>query len=461
MENGRKVDETELRGKRIVVVGLGASGVSAARLCLRRGAGSVVATDAKARNELSASARALEAEGASLIAGGRTEGIFANADIIVVSPGVPGFPELARAERAGIPIWGEVELAVRSLPRPAPLLAIGGTNGKSTTTSLVGALLEAGGLRTFVGGNLGEPLSDHVDEAWDAIVLEVSSFQMERVDRFRPNVSVLLNISPDHLDRYPSAEAYANAKGNAFVRQTGDDVAVIPVGDQACHAQASRGGARIVTFGPGGDFDVRADGIQDRKSGEVYARTAIALTGGHNALNVAASLAAVREFRLAASSTRDVLHRFKGLPHRTALVRELRGVRYYDDSKGTNVGATVTAVVGLLEPKAVLIAGGRDKGGSYEPLAQALSSKGRAAVLIGEAAEAIAQAIGAVVPVRHAQTMDDAVRIAADLAEPGDAVLLSPACSSFDMFRDYKHRGDEFVRAVEALGQNLDQRGDA
>ncbi len=441
---------SELRGKRVVVVGLGASGVAAARLCLRRGA-HVIATDAQAEASLSVAARALVGQGAQLVAGGHGAAELSKADLVVVSPGVPPFAELAEAERAGVKIWGEVELAVRSLARPAPVIAIGGTNGKSTTTSLVGAMLGARGLRVFTGGNLGEPLADHADEVFDVIVLEVSSFQMERVDAFRPRVSVLLNVTPDHLDRYESVDAYADAKGNAFARQTSEDVAVIPAGDAACAKQAARGHGRVVTFGPGGDVDVLADRVVDVTRGESFLRADFALTGGHNALNVAASIAAVRPFDVPAGTIRATLREFRGLAHRTALVAEIGGVRYYDDSKGTNVGAVVTALVGLVEPKAVLIAGGRDKGGSYEPLVAALAEKGRGAVLIGEAADAIARAIGGAVPVRRARSMEEAVRIAADLAQGGDAVLLSPACSSFDMFRDYKHRGDEFVRAVRAL----------
>jgi UDP-N-acetylmuramoylalanine--D-glutamate ligase len=306
-------------------------------------------------------------------------------------------------------------------------------------------------MRTFVGGNLGEPLADHADERFDAVVLEVSSFQMERVDTFRPHVSALLNVTDDHLDRYASFDDYARAKGNAFRRQTGDDWAVVPAGDAMCLREAQRGGGRVVTFGPGGVLDVTDDAVVDRRTDERFSRDDMALPGGHNALNVAAAVACVRPFGVTADTVRRVLREFRGLPHRTALVAEVHGVRFYDDSKGTNVGAAVTALEGLREPKAVLIAGGRDKGGSYGPLVDALGRKGRAAVLLGEAADAIARAVGDRVPVRRVASMDEAVRVGAALAQRGDAVLLSPACSSFDMFRDYKHRGDEFVRAVRVL----------
>ena len=443
-----------LSGKRIVVVGLGASGVAAARLCLRRGA-QVVANDGKARDALPEEARALASEGATVVAGGHAAARMDEADLVVVSPGVPPLPEIAQAEARGVPVWGEVELAVRSMTHPAPVVAIGGTNGKSTTTSLVGALLESHGMRAFVGGNLGEPLADHADERFDVVVLEVSSFQMERVDAFRPHVSALLNVTDDHLDRYASFDDYAHAKGNAFRRQTEEDWAVVPVGDATCLREARRGRARIVSFGPGGVLDVTREEVVDRRTGDRFARADMALTGGHNALNVAAAIACVRPFGVTADVVRRVLGSFRGLPHRTALVAEVRGVRFYDDSKGTNVGAAVTALEGLLEPRAVLIAGGRDKGGSYEPLVEALVRKGRAAVLLGEAADAIARALGDRLPVRRVASMEEAVRAGASLAQPGDAVLLSPACSSFDMFRDYKHRGDEFVRAVRRLEEEV------
>jgi UDP-N-acetylmuramoylalanine--D-glutamate ligase len=442
---------SELAGKRVVVVGLGASGVAAARLALRLGA-RVVANDGKPAEALSDAARALEGLGAVVVAGGHGAARMEQADVIVVSPGVPPLPEVEAAARQGVAVWGEVELAVRSMTHPAPVVAIGGTNGKSTTTTLVGALLEASGRRTFVGGNLGDPLSDRAGERFDVVVLEVSSFQMERVDRFRPHVAALLNVTADHLDRYPSLEAYAHAKGNAFARQTAGDWAVVPAGDATCLREAKRGSAQVVTFGPGGTLDVTGDAVVDRRSGDRFARADTALSGGHNALNVAAAVACAAPFGVGVDTVRQVLREFRGLPHRTALVAEIDGVRFYDDSKGTNVGATVTALDGLAEPRAVLIAGGRGKGGGYAPLVAALVRKGRAAVLLGESAEDIAQAIADAVPVRRAGTMDEAVRVAASLAAPADAVLLSPACSSFDMFRDYKHRGDEFVRAVRSLG---------
>lgn len=411
-----------LAGKHVVVLGLGASGVSAAKLCLRRGA-RVTGIDQR---------KDVKVDGIDLVLG-TNEYDYDKADLVVISPGVPSFPSL---EKTKTPIIGEIELAFQQQKHPAPVVAVGGTNGKSTTTTLVGELLAAANKKVFVGGNLGEPWADHVDEKFDVVVLEVSSFQMERLDRFHPKVAVLLNVTADHLDRYESFDAYAHAKGNCFVRQTPDDVAVIPVGDPICEREAKRGKARIVTFGKGGDAWVEPSALRIR--------------GGHNALNASAALAAIDPFGVDDETIGRVFASFEGLPHRMVLVAEIEGVRFYDDSKGTNVGATVTAIETILEDKAVLIAGGRDKGGSYAPLVDALRKKGRAVVVIGEAADRIASAIGNTVPVHRAKTMDDAVDLAARAAKKGDAVLLSPACSSFDMFRDYKHRGDEFVRSVKA-----------
>jgi UDP-N-acetylmuramoylalanine--D-glutamate ligase len=345
-----------VEGKRVVVIGLGASGIAACRLLAARGA-KVVANDAKSPEAAKALAKPGQPGDIELVLGGHANAKIAESDLVVVSPGVPLLPEIADAEKKGIPIWGEVELAVRMLKHPAPVIAIGGTNGKSTVTSLVGELLEHAGKKVFVGGNLGEPLAAHADEKFDVVVLEVSSFQMERIDTFRPKVAVLLNITPDHLDRYASMDAYAFAKGNAFVRQTEDDLAVIPQGDAVCLAQAKRGKARIVTFGSDGDFGLRL-------------RFEVALKGRHNALNVAAALAAVSPWGLDDDVVANVLAKFTGLPHRMVLVRERNGVTFYDDSKGTNVGASVTAINGAREEKLVLIAGGKDKGGSYEPLVE-------------------------------------------------------------------------------------------
>lgn len=437
-------------GWRVAVIGAGASGLAACELLLARGVASLRLNDARPLESWSEAARALA--GRAELIGGHHEIDLAALDLVVVSPGVPAFAALRDAAARGVRIWGEVELATRALLHAAPILAIGGTNGKSTVTTLLGAILERALGSVFVGGNLGEPLARHASERFDAVVLEVSSFQMERLDAFRPRVALLLNVSDDHLDRYPDFDAYVRAKGNMFERQTEADLAVIPHGDARCLAEARRGGARVVSFGgDGATLRIDATHVVDTRDDERYARADMRLRGAHNAANVAAAIAAARDLGIDAAQIRDVLSTFAGLPHRMELVRERDGVTYYDDSKGTNVGAVVTAIDGLAEERCVLIAGGRDKDGSYAPLVQALGRKGRAAVLIGEAAARIAAAVGEVVPVRHAGTLEEAVAIAATLAQPGDAVLLSPACSSFDMFKDYKERGDRFAAAARSL----------
>jgi UDP-N-acetylmuramoylalanine--D-glutamate ligase len=438
----------DLRGKKVIVVGLGKSGVAGARLCLAQGA-SVVGTDVRAASDLGDDVRTL---GIELRVGGHEGVEFENADVVVVSPGVPGFSALDRAAAANVTVVGELELA--SWFARAPIVAIGGTNGKSTVTTAIAALLEAAGQRVFSGGNLGTPFADAVLDDFDILVVEVSSFQLERAPSFHPKAAVLLNVTEDHLDRYSSFHAYATAKGNAFVNQTPDDVAVVPANDAVCAEQAKRGRARISTFGARGvsaDYEIESGDIVEQATGTRFPLSGTDFHGAHNYSNAAASVAVARAFGLDADTIQAGLRRFKALGHRMSLVAEIDGVRFYDDSKATNVGAAVTALSGLSEPRAVLIAGGRDKLGSYEPLVSALAEKGRAVVLIGEAADRIESAVGGRVPVSRARTMDDAVERARALAEPGDAVLLSPACSSFDMFESYADRGNRFAAAVKDI----------
>jgi UDP-N-acetylmuramoylalanine--D-glutamate ligase len=351
-------------------------------------------------------------------------------------------------------VIGELELAYRLLlgqNAERRIVAVGGTNGKSTTTLLAYEMLGGASGGVFVGGNFGTPACDAVFAEHGAHVLEVSSFQLERAPEFRPNVSVLLNITDDHLDRYASFDEYANAKGNAFVNQGERDVAVVPVGDARCFTQARRGRGRIVTFGPGGDYFADESALVEAATGVRLPLGAAKLHGQHNLGNAAAAFATARALGVSLDVIAAGLARFQPLGHRMALAGEVSGVRFYDDSKATNVGAAVTALLGLAEPRAVLIAGGRDKLGSYEPLVSALRQKGRAVVLIGEAAPRIADAVGDTLPVVRASSMADAVERASGLARAGDAVLLSPACSSFDMFKSYADRGDHFVDAVAAL----------
>ena len=431
-----------LAGRRVAIVGLGTSGVAAAKLCGARGA-VVTGFDEAPEGRLSDAARALDIE---IVCGPLSRASLSKSETVVVSPGVPRHPAL----ELDVEVIGEVELASRFVT--APIALVGGTNGKSTVTALVGDMLERSGQRVFVGGNYGVPFCDAIDEEHDALVVEISSFQAERVPTLRARVHALLNISEDHLDRYDDFDDYACAKGNPFANMAQEEVAVIPARDAACEIQARRGTARHVTFAIDGAADVALtdEAIVTRR--DRFERRRIRLRGRHNLANACAAIAVATELGASSRAIADTLANFAGLPHRAAFVASHGGVAFYDDSKATNVGAAVAALSGLEEQRVVLIAGGRDKRGAYEPLAEALRRKGRGLVLIGEAAEHIAAVAVGIVPIHRADSMEEAVSAAATMAQSGDAVLLSPACSSFDMFASYKARGESFVRSVAALG---------
>lgn len=434
----------QLAGKSVYVVGMGLSGVAAARVCLRLGA-TVTGIDQRERGELTTAARDLPIK---LVTGSPALDL-SGAELVVVSPGVDQPEALEAAALAGAEVIGELELGARLIR--GPMCAVGGTNGKSTTTELISAMLRAAGRKTFCGGNLGTPLSAAVEEAWDCLVVEVSSFQLERAPQFHPQVSVLLNITDDHLDRHKTFAAYAEAKGNAFVNQTPSDVAIAPWGDSEVERQVRRGRGRVLYFGEQGDYLVREAGVVEAASGEVFSLAGSALTGQHNVRNAAAAIAAARGLGAAADAVRRGLGGYQPLPHRMAWVADIGDISFYDDSKATNVGAAVAAVESLAPRDVVLIAGGKGKDGSYEPLARALALHGRAVVLIGEAARVMAEALEGTTNVELAPTLESAVERAYRLARPGDVVLLAPACASFDMFRSYADRGERFVQAVKGL----------
>lgn len=444
----------ELAGAKVLVVGLGKSGVAAARLLARQGA-RVVANDQRSLGELGPDVAALREQGVELVLGAHDAALFTSVDRIVLSPGVPSLPALEAAASAGIPIASEIELA--SWFVRGTLIGITGTNGKSTVTTLVGEMCQRSGRPTFVGGNLGAPMVDVVGtpaaEPGGYVVAELSSFQLERIDRLHVHVAALLNVTEDHLDRYASFEAYAEAKAGVFHNQTAKDAAVVPSDDALCEGLAQRGAAKRHVFGGDkGDVRVVQGVLRDEQSGLAVPLSEIALFGRHNEQNACAAALIARLAGVDAEAVAAALRDFRGLSHRMQFVRRLADVDYYDDSKATNVGATAAALDGLGERYVVLIAGGRDKGGDYAPLAQRMHARGRAALLIGEAAPLIATALSRTrCPFERAPSLDAAVLRACALAQPGDAVLLAPACSSFDMFRSYAHRGDEFQRAVRDL----------
>lgn len=444
------------KGSKVVVVGLAKSGVAAARLLLRQGA-RVIANDVRSASELDADALGLRDLGAELALGGHDLELFRSADQIVVSPGVPALPALEAAAAAGIPIISEIGLAA-SFVR-STLIGITGTNGKSTVTSLVGEICSGSGRPTFVGGNLGTPLVAVVGtaaaEVGGFVVVELSSFQLERSPGLHVHAAALLNVTDDHLDRYASFDAYADAKAGIFRNQTAHDAAVVPSDDPLCEQLARKGRGTLHRFG-GHDGSVRitAGALTDAQSGLSVPLSEIALSGKHNHANACAAALLARLGGVPAAAIAAGLRGFRGLPHRMEHVRTLDGVDYFDDSKGTNVGATAAALDGLSgrAGKVVLIAGGRDKGGVYTPIAERMSACGRGAVLIGEAAPLIEAALSARgCEVQRAPDMQAAVAQARALAQAGDAVLLSPACSSFDMFRSYAERGDRFQHAVRGL----------
>lgn len=454
--------DRSVRAKAVCVVGFGRSGAASAKLAMRKGARSVVVQDARDAAEIG-DERALELarEGIRLELGGHRADTLRKSDLIVVSPGVPDLPEVAAAEAAGVPVVSEIELASWFIE--AQYLAVTGTNGKSTVTTLAGEMVRASGAEVWIGGNLGVPLSEAVDlpaaREGGSIVIELSSYQLERTYTLRPRVAVLINVTPDHLDRYGSMAVYAAAKQRIFLNQTRRDHAVVPGNDPAMVAIARAGAAQVHTWGAA-DSPVRnvGDAILD-KTGERYPLDMLRIRGSHNVDNAMAAVLAARLFGASTRGVRTALATFEGLPHRMQWVLDDDGIAYFNDSKATNVGAAVKALEGL-DRRIVLIGGGRHKGGSYAPLRPLLQARGRALVLIGEAAEVMRKELGDVLPVRTADDMFDAVRMARSLARPGDAVLLAPACSSLDMFENYEERGKVFAAAVRAMAGTPRQEED-
>lgn len=448
-----------IAGRQALVVGLGVSGAAAARLLCARGA-QVSVTDAAASPAAADQIPELTELGVTLDLGSHDPALFAAADLIVVSPGVPEtMAPLRRARDRGIPVIGELELAAGFIT--APILAVTGTNGKTTTTELLGHILAHAGLRIFVGGNIGRPLSEAamIPDPPDAVIAEVSSFQLDTTRAFRPRVSVLLNITPDHLDRYPDLDAYAASKGRIFTNQLADDTAVINGSDSlAIQVSAGIRASRWIYDAPdaptpGAVFDEDALVLQTPAHGrERIDLAGLRLPGRHNRENAAAACLAARAFGLGPGVIESALATFEGLPHRVAAVAEVAGVQFVNDSKATNVDAVARALESFDRP-VVLIMGGRDKGGVFETLAPQIRRQARALVLVGEAAGIIDRALGSCVPTRRAADMEDAVATAFSRAQAGDVVLLSPGCASFDMFNSYKHRGRVFCNAVDTLAR--------
>jgi len=440
----------ELAGKRVLVVGLGVTGRSAARFLSARGARFVLADQ---RGDIPREDLPLDAE---LHLGPESVACLDAVDLVIPSPGVPrDNPLLREAVAARIPVLSELELASRFLD--GLLVAITGTNGKSTVTAMLGEVLKAAGMRPFVGGNLGTPLIDAMGVEHDIAVVEVSSFQLEWIERFRPHVAIHLNLSDDHLYRYRDLEEYGHFKARIFENQRADDYAIINRDDPHVWRLNGRLKARTINFGltpaavlPAIRLDrdelVLDDGANQRRVGIGSLR----LPGRHNLANAMAVAAAALVLGVDPKSIERAFAEFTGLAHRIEFVRERNGVSFVDDSKGTNVGATLEALAAVAAP-IIWIAGGVDKGGDYSPLRALLKEKVRRAILIGAARHKMQAALGDVTEVELTATLADAVARAAAIATRGDTVLLSPACSSFDQFRDYEERGRIFKELARAL----------
>ncbi|MBI5848700.1 MAG: UDP-N-acetylmuramoyl-L-alanine--D-glutamate ligase [Nitrospirae bacterium] len=464
--------------KKFTVVGLARSGAGAARLLAGMGA-DVTVTDRKTAADLADIVSTLPPS-VRLCLGSHPEEIFSDADVIVVSPGVPlSIRPLADARAKGKRIIGELELAYQIIEgrmaeeKAVPFLAVTGSNGKSTTTTLLDHMMKSAGFRTMFGGNIGNALTEEIlkmdreNAVPDAVVAEISSFQLEAIETFRPHIAAILNITPDHLDRYPSMQEYRDAKAAIFQNQCEPDILVLNADDpetMKLHAASFGEGGR----GPYRYFFSRAekveglyvkDGVvivnfsdrQDRAEElQLIDMREIRIKGVHNLENAMAASAMALLAGCPVDAVRKSLREFPGLEHRLELVRELDGVKYINDSKGTNVGAVIKSIESFSEPL-ILIAGGRDKAGDFSTLSALAVNKVKAAVLIGEAAGKLGQALGAVAKTVMAGDMEEAVKVARGEAEKGDVVLLSPACASFDMFRDFEDRGRQFKKIVMEL----------
>jgi UDP-N-acetylmuramoylalanine--D-glutamate ligase len=451
----------------ILVIGLGKSGLACVRVLRMRGA-TVYATDEKAPEQLNGAVESIESLGAQFVAPDALNTIVGKLTSAILSPGVPlNSPMVIAVQGGNVPVLGEIELAFRLCK--APIIAVTGTKGKSTTTALIGHLLRSCGKSVRVGGNIGNPLIDEVLDARpsDWVVAEVSSFQLETIRAFKPHVAVLLNVAPDHLDRYHSMDEYAEAKFRIAANQAFDDVFIGNLDDERIASldvtkseRAIRSRQLWFTLGDRrnnatiyvhGDDIIYAPISGDPRPVKVMRKDEIPLAGAHNVQNVLAALLAAYAVGCTTAALRDAVMRFTAMPHRLERVDEIDGVLYIDDSKSTNPGSAVAALHAYDRP-IVLIAGGRAKGTDFVEMGVSIRQRAKALVVIGEAADAIAETAGGVETVR-ADSMTDAVQKASERAESGDVVLLSPGCASFDMFRSAEDRGEQFRAAVQALRQ--------
>src|SRR5580698_3826654 len=447
----------DLQDRRVLVVGLGKSGVASALFLKSRGA-RVTVSDAKPEAELRNEILVLLEQGITVETGGHGDRTFRGQDLIVVSPGVPvDAPQLVQARNLGEPVIGEIELAAQFLA--GHIVAITGANGKTTTTSLAGEIIAAGNFPTLVGGNIGTPAISFVDQAGPSTwtVLEVSSFQLETIVEFRPRIAVILNITPDHLDRHKTFDNYVNAKARVFENQRADDFTVLNADDNTAAGLADRTRGQVVWFSRkkevergaivrGGNIYFR-DGQRER---EILPFDEVSLKGGHNLENVLAGVSVGMLVGCQPEQIREAVRHFKGVEHRLEFVARVAGADYYNDSKATNVDATIKALESF--PGNVhLILGGKDKDSDYSVLQDLLRERVKRVYTIGAAAAKIEAQIQGATEIVHAEILEKAVRLASEGAAAGDVVLLAPACASFDQFQSYEHRGRVFKETVHSL----------
>lgn len=454
----------QLNGKHITVAGLGKTGQALVHFLLRRGA-AVTVSDSAPENHLADIPFQLRQAGVSLELGKHSPDTFQQADLIVLSPGVPHtIAPIEAARRAGVSVIGEIELAARFIT--TPIVAVTGTNGKSTVTRLIGLMLKKSGQSVFVGGNLGTPLISYADgpQQADMVIAEISSFQLDTAETFHPAVGVLLNITADHLDRYPDLRSYGASKAKLFAQQGPDDVAVLNAADRLAMELTQNIRSRRCLFNINSPSECGAlidgDAIKFFTPGSRGARIECGnnfLPGRHNLENTAAAVLAAFFAGASPEGMAAGLREFTPDPHRMQWVACINGVDYYDDSKATNVDAVARAVESM-QPPVILILGGRDKGGGYAGLTEVIRRHVKAIVLIGEAADTIERELGGIVKTRRAFSMDNAVEQAHELSAEGGTVLLSPACASFDMYENYARRGEDFQRAVHRLGKDSNGR---
>jgi UDP-N-acetylmuramoylalanine--D-glutamate ligase len=451
------MQKMKLKGKRVLVVGLATTGVSLAKFLKNKGA-DVVVTDVKTPEEIVPYLDQLRDLDIKFELGGHEVETFERSDLILVSPGVPlDIMPLREARKNSIEIISEVELAFRFIN--TPIIAVTGTNGKTTTTTLIGQILKTAGYKVHVGGNIGSPLIDYAlsDQDKDYVVAEISSFQLDAISMFRPKVALLLNITKDHLDRYQGFMDYVHSKSRIFMNQTPEDIAVLNKDDPLVLKATETVSGKKIYFSSHERLSKGAyinGGYIAFKNGhggqEAFDLTTFKVKGVHNIENIMGAILTAKTLSCSYKPILEVLSEFKGLEHRLEFVRTLNEITFYNDSKGTNVGSVIKSLESFTKP-VILIAGGKDKGGDFSPLRELVKEKVTILILLGEAKEKIAESLKNTAPILMVQSMEEAVTAAYKKAKPGDIVLLSPACSSFDMYRDYQERGTVFKEIVRNL----------